>query len=62
MATELVNPTRTATKPAVNTEGIRSLKKRMGSGLLSSGAAEWQRARQRLNFNFGAQLHHRVIG
>ena len=31
MATELVNPTNTATKPAVKADRLRSLKNRMGS-------------------------------
>jgi hypothetical protein len=34
MATELVKPTKTATKPAVKADGLKSLKKRMGGSFV----------------------------
>jgi len=59
MATELVNPTSTATNPAVKAAGDRSLKNCM-TPILS--ACRGDGCRDGSDLDFGAQFHHGVTG
>ena len=65
MATELVKPTSTATKPATKADKLRSLKNCMARILAPTRETLSPRSGggliQLSDFDLGAQLHHRVV-